>query len=70
MEVRMIERFADIPEEELALMAKSGDREARNALFLKQRGLISQRTFPARRLLATITKGGGPIDHQDIDQEA
>jgi RNA polymerase sigma factor (sigma-70 family) len=66
-----IERSREMTDEVLSLEAKGGDREARNILYLRLRGLIAKRVYPAKRLLGRASFGqNGPLDADDIDQEA
>jgi len=56
--------------QELALEAKSGDREARNTLFLKLQGRIAESIYSARHMLGNLGDLRGPIEEGDIDQQA
>lgn len=64
----------DGDDNKLAMAAKNGDREARNALYMRQRELIAKRIYPAKRLLGRLVQAqggaGGPLEAEDIDQEA
>jgi RNA polymerase sigma factor (sigma-70 family) len=74
MEVEMREHnvasYETMSVQALALKAKSGDREARNILFLRLQSEILNSIHRARQLLGNLNERSGPIEEQDIDQQA
>jgi hypothetical protein len=70
MREQSIQRDRRKTEEILALEAKRGDREARNILYVSLHDVIASRTRPAKRLLARLLQASGPIEDEDIDQQA
>jgi RNA polymerase sigma factor (sigma-70 family) len=54
----------------LAFAARNGDRDARNALYLKHKPLISRRIIPAKRLARLLQARGAPITAEDVEQES
>src|SRR6476661_4692252 len=63
-------RYETMSVQELALEAKSGDREARNTLFLMLQGHVADSIYSARHLLGNLGNLRGPIEEADIDQQA
>jgi RNA polymerase sigma factor (sigma-70 family) len=56
--------------QDLALAAQAGDHEARNALYLRYRRLMSIRIAPAKRLASWLEATGAPVSAEDVEQEA
>jgi RNA polymerase sigma factor (sigma-70 family) len=56
--------------EVLAMKAKEGDREARNALYFKLEEVITDSTLSARQLLGSLGDTVGYLDEEDISQQA
>jgi len=61
-------------DEGMALVARTGDRAARNALFLRHAVLVKRLTRPAKGMLARISarrwSGILAIEPQDVEQQA
>jgi RNA polymerase sigma factor (sigma-70 family) len=61
-------------DEGMALVARTGDRAVRNALFLRHAGLVKRLTRPAKGMLARISarrwSGILAIEPQDVEQQA
>src|SRR5687768_13225106 len=57
------------PEESLAILARGGDREARNALYLHHFDLIKSKVGGARHMVADVSKVDQSIQANDIDQQ-
>ncbi|HET9493075.1 MAG TPA: sigma-70 family RNA polymerase sigma factor [Chloroflexia bacterium] len=53
----------------LARAAQAGDREARDALYLRYRQAIRRATGPARRLAAELDRTGSHIEPDDLEGE-
>lgn len=53
----------------LALAARNGSRQARNALYLSMRDLISKLTARVRSLADGLYLMGGPINGEDVEQQ-
>ena len=53
----------------LALAAKSGDREARNALFSQHEGMMKRRAMTVRRMLGTLALEQTSLEAEDIEQQ-
>ncbi len=58
-----------VSDEALAAQAQAGDREARNALFLRHYEMMKMQAIPAKRMAGRRGSHNGPIDEHDIDQE-
>ncbi len=56
--------------ERMALRARAGDREARNALFLSQQGLVGILSRRAKRLVRSLEGRDRSLQPGDIDQQA
>lgn len=56
--------------ERMALQAQAGDTEARNALFVAQRGLIEILSRRAKGLVRSLERHDRSLQPQDIDQQA
>lgn len=56
--------------ERLALRAQAGDREARNALFESQMGLVGLLSRRAKGLVKSLERHDRSLQPQDIDQQA
>jgi RNA polymerase sigma factor (sigma-70 family) len=56
-------------DDRLALAAQGGDREARNALYLRWRQAIRGASEPARRLAAQLDRVGSHIEPEDLEGE-
>ncbi len=61
-------QFAGLGNEELARAAKAGDRAARNALFMRLQPDVRARSFEVKRRVGR--SDGGPIEPEDVDQQA
>ncbi|MEO8287381.1 MAG: sigma-70 family RNA polymerase sigma factor [Chloroflexota bacterium] len=70
MDYREPEEFSNMGNQELALAAKQGDREARNALFMRLRAKISRCTATSKHKLARLEQGPTYLEPEDLDQEA
>ncbi len=57
-------------DEELARLAKSGDRQARNRLYFRHEARIRQLVAPARRYAALMAAGDASIGPEDVEQQA
>ncbi len=55
---------------QLALAAKKGDREARNALFMLYNPRIRKQCWIARQITALKSGSNGPITEEDVEQQA
>lgn len=56
--------------ESMAMRARAGDREARNTLFLSQRGLVQILSRRARGLVRSLEGRDQSLQPADIDQQA
>ncbi len=54
---------------ELAIAAKDGNKEARNALFLRHRLHFQKVAIPAKRIVAKWAHKDRSIDPEDVDQQ-
>ena len=54
-------------DDRLALAAQGGDREARNALYLRYRQAIRGASAPARRLAAELDRVGSHLEPEDLE---
>lgn len=65
------QEFVEISDEQLATIAKGGDRAARNALYLRNQEAILRMTRWAKRYLreATWAYSDPPLTHEDIEQQ-
>jgi RNA polymerase sigma factor (sigma-70 family) len=54
---------------ELAIAAKDGNREARNALFLRHVPHFQRLAIPAKRIVANWAHKDRSIDTEDVDQQ-
>lgn len=70
MREQRVMRYESMSVQELALEAKSGDREARNTLFLTLQSRIAESFHSARQLLGNLGDLGGPLEQADIEQQA
>jgi|GEM_PF-5992869 len=61
--------YEDWKDEELANVAKRGDREARNALFLRHMERFQQLAIPAKRIVSSQSQRDRSIDTVDVDQQ-
>lgn len=55
---------------EMALAAKGGSVEARNALYFRCEALVRARCRRARRVAERFADGAGPISGEDVDQQS
>ncbi|HVF99551.1 MAG TPA: hypothetical protein VND68_06915, partial [Chloroflexia bacterium] len=56
--------------ERMALRARAGDEEARNALFLSQQGLVGVLSRQAKGLVRSLERRDQSLQSDDIDQQA
>lgn len=66
----MKDGYDDLSDDELAEAAKGGDREARNALFMRHRELIGKLCRVGKNVAAQHAHGAGPLTAEDVDQQA
>lgn len=61
--------YEDWQDEELAVAAKEGNREARNVLFLRHEQRFQRLVAPVKRLVAKWSYGDKSIAPEDVDQQ-